>query len=260
MEGILKIVFDKSKAHQIINIYDIYRIIEFIIIDKQLNDYISNIEIHRIGSNILASYSINKKEIFLFENVLKKMIVDINSEILVLDDFEKILYINLRIIQVIFHEVEHAIQQKYINADNFDSNIIGDSQINSCDVIYDDKLYECAPAERFAEIKSILEISSLLLYIKSTVNNLVELFDFEILKRNIRGYHYNGRMVSSPLKTYFTMIDKIFILSKYDFSVFKELDDRFYYGLDISDDEYCETAMKVISKSKKFFTNGIKIM
>lgn len=72
MEGILKIVFDKSKAHQIINIYDIYRIIEFIIIDKQLNDYISNIEIHRIGSNILASYSINKKEIFLFENVLKK--------------------------------------------------------------------------------------------------------------------------------------------------------------------------------------------
>ena len=57
MENVLKIIYDKSIDNKIIDIKDIDKILELLIIDSQLNNYILNIDIQPIRSNNLASYS-----------------------------------------------------------------------------------------------------------------------------------------------------------------------------------------------------------
>ena len=57
MLNILQIIYDRSINNKIINIKDIEKILELLIVHKSLNDYILNINIQPIRSNNLASYS-----------------------------------------------------------------------------------------------------------------------------------------------------------------------------------------------------------
>ena len=57
MESILKIIYDKTIDNKILDLKDIENILEILVIEKNLNDYILNINIQQIRSNNLASYS-----------------------------------------------------------------------------------------------------------------------------------------------------------------------------------------------------------
>lgn len=59
MEGILKIIYDLSTRNSLLNINDIDKIIDYLINKNNLEKYIVNIDVQRIRSNNLASYSIN---------------------------------------------------------------------------------------------------------------------------------------------------------------------------------------------------------
>ena len=118
MESILKIIYDKTIDNKILDLKDIENILEILVIEKNLNDYILNINIQQIRSNNLASYSSYTKEITVYTEMINKMVKDIEKSILNISVFETTLYKNLSILQILLHEVEHANQQKIAYHDN----------------------------------------------------------------------------------------------------------------------------------------------
>lgn len=62
MESILKIIYDKTIDNKILDLKDIEKILEILVVEKRLNDYILNISIQQIIDNNLASYSTYTKK------------------------------------------------------------------------------------------------------------------------------------------------------------------------------------------------------
>ena len=200
MENILKIIYDKSLKNKILDLNDIEIILDRLILNKQLNEYISNMKVQQIGSKILASYSNHTKIITIYSNVIDLMINNINKQLMLADSLSKNLYKNLSILQIIMHEVEHANQERIIHFDNtLESYILRLSEL------VDDapELYEFKPEERFAEIKSFHEILTLLNILNKKSLKINDLIKIDTLQRLLRGYHYKNKIVHSPLVTYF---------------------------------------------------------
>lgn len=72
MENILKVIYDKAINNKILNLHDIEKILELLIIEKDLNDYISNISVQHIRSKNLASYSTYAKKLQFISGKLSK--------------------------------------------------------------------------------------------------------------------------------------------------------------------------------------------
>ena len=153
MEKILKLLYDKSIKNNIINLGDIIEITEYLINYKRLDDYIVDLDIKSLQKNKLASYSVLSKKIMIYVDTVELMMNDIEENILIANDFEKSFYKNLSIIQVLLHEIEHANQQKLAYKDNsLEALIIRMSYNCNLNSLYNEKLYEYCPEERFAEI------------------------------------------------------------------------------------------------------------
>ena len=258
MENILKIVFDKANNNEILNLKDIEKILELLVVEKSLNEYILNIDVQLIRSNNLASYSNYTKKITIYTKTIDQMVKDIDSNILNISKFETSLYKNLSILQVLLHEIEHANQQKiaYHN-NNLEALIIRLSYLVNNG--YDEKLYEFCPEERLAEIKSFEEINTMISYINNKLDLLPNVIETEKLKRQLRGYHYKNNFVTVPIVEYFTIGNKEKLLETFDLSKAAlnkyALNDRYKYGFPISNIEY-GTAMKKLvlslQKNRKF--------
>ena len=262
MENILKIIYDKTINNKILNLNNIEKILELLVIEKCLNEYILNINIQQIRSNNLASYSSNTKKITLYTEMIEQMVKNIGNNILNTNIFETILYKNLSILQVILHEVEHANQQKIAyNENSLEALIIRMSYLVNSD--YDNNLYEYCPEERLAEIKSFEEINNLIGYINKNLISLPDIIEMEKLKRQLRGYHYKNDMVTIPIVDYFTFGNKKNLLNAFDLSNDVQekytLNDRFKYGFPISTNEYGNSMKRVVLSLNKNFNKRIDI-
>ena len=262
MENILKIIYDKTINNKILNLNNIEKILELLVIEKCLNEYILNINIQQIRSNNLASYSSNTKKITLYTEMIEQMVKNIGNNILNTNDFETTLYINLSILQVILHEVEHANLQKIAYNDNtLEALIIRMSYLvnSGCD----EKLYEYCPEERLAEIKSFEEINTLIRYINENLISLPDIIEMEKLKRQLRGYHYKNNFVTIPIVDYFALGKKKKLLESFELSsnVLEKytLNDRFKYGFPISTNEYGNSMKRLVLSLNKNFNNRINI-
>lgn len=80
MKNILKIIYDKSINSKIIDINDIDKILELLIDEKQLNNYILNIDVQPIRSNTLASYSSYSKKITIYLRTIELMLKNIERK------------------------------------------------------------------------------------------------------------------------------------------------------------------------------------
>ena len=89
MENVLKIIYDKSIDNKIIDINDIDKILELLIIDSQLNNYILNIDVQPIRSNNLSSYSNYSKKITIYSQTIELMLKNIENNLLTTNVFEK---------------------------------------------------------------------------------------------------------------------------------------------------------------------------
>lgn len=262
MENILKIVFDKANNNEILNLKDIEKILELLVAEKSLNEYILNIDVQLIRSNNLASYSNYTKKITIYTKTIDQMVKDIDSNILNISKFETSLYINLSILQVLLHEIEHANQQKiaYHN-NNLEALIIRLSYLVNNG--YDEKLYEFCPEERLAEIKSFEEINTMISYINNKLDLLPNVIETEKLKRQLRGYHYKNNFVTVPIVEYFTIGNKEKLLETFDLSKAAlnkyALNDRYKYGFPISNIEYATAMKKLVLSLQKNFKNRINI-
>ena len=262
MENILKIIYDKTLNNSILNLKDIEKILELLVIEKELNNYILNINVQNIRGINLASYSNYTKKITIYADMIHQMIDDIENSILNINDFEITLYKNLSILQVLLHEIEHANQQKIAyNENSLEALIIRLSYLVKNG--YDEKLYEYCPEERLAEIKSFEEIISLIGNINNKLTVLPDIIETEKLKRQLGGYHYRNFFVSVPIVDYFTIGNKKDLLAALELSSNiqekYELNDRFKFGFPISVSEYSISMKKLILSLNTNFNNRINI-
>ena len=125
MNDILKIIFDCSINNKILNNSEIENIIIILIYQKNINNHISNIVFDDEGINGLASYNTDDKKITIYNSIINKMINNMNKDLLISNNFQKYLFENLSILQIILHELEHVNQNNIICFDNsFESLII----------------------------------------------------------------------------------------------------------------------------------------
>lgn len=262
MENILKIIYDKSSDNKILNLNDIEKILEFLIVKKDLNEYISDINVQNIRSNNLASYSNCTKTITIYTDKINHMVRNIEENTISINDFELTFYKNLSILQVLLHEIEHANQQKIAYSLNtIEALIIRLSYlvVNG----YNEQLYEYCPEERLAEIKSYSEILMLFRYLSKNFLRLQEIINSENLKRLLIGYHYKNSEITIPTREYFILGDKENIYKSLDSSIsFNEytLNERLKYGFSISKDEYSDSMKKLMLSLNKNFKNKINII
>lgn len=258
MENIFRIIYDKTKKRDILDKKDLVKILEIAIVDKQLNDFVQSVNIQLIRSNGLASYSVDTKKITIYINTIETMKNNIKKYTLIGNEFEKILYTNLLILQVILHELEHTSQQKNLNsAITLETLIIKLSQMINCDDMK--KLYEYCPCERFAEIKSMHEVEKMLNYLSKKSLILTEIMELEKLKRYMRGYHYQNSMIKSPIIEYFSKGQNEYAIKLFDIYAHRELTERLYYGFPIDLEEYCDNMKKIIIQTNNHSSNGIII-
>lgn len=262
MESILKIIYDKTIKNKILDLKDIEKILEVLVSEKKLNDYILNISVQQIGSNNIASYSTYSKKITICIEMINQMVMDIERNISNIDAFEATLYKNLLILQTLLHEVEHANQQKIAYNDNtLEALIIRLSYLVKDG--YAENLYEYCPEERLAEIKTFDEILFLINYITKKVIVLPNIIEMEKLKRQLRGYHYKNNFITIPIADYFTIGNKKELLNIFNLSNIciekYSLNDRFKYGFPISVNEYGVSMKKLVLSLQKNFNNRIII-
>ena len=125
MNDILKIIFDCSINNKILNNSEIENIIIILIYQKNITNHISNIVFDDEGINGLASYNTDDKKITIYNSIINKMINNMNKDLLISNNFQKYLFENLSILQIILHELEHVNQNNIICFDNsFESLII----------------------------------------------------------------------------------------------------------------------------------------
>lgn len=261
MESILKIIYDKSISNQILNFRDIEKILELLIIEKHLNDYISDINVQHIRSNNLASYSNYTKKITIYIEKVDQMVRNIETNILNTNILEIMLYKNLSILQVLLHEIEHANQQKFAYTENnIEALIIRLSYLVKDG--YCTPLYEYCPEERMAEIKSYNEVIILVSYLNNKLTTLNEILGMEELKRLLRGYHYKNAEINIPIEDYFVLAGKKNLFDSLDISNNLEgysLNERLKFGFPISKDEYGNSMKKLVLSLNKNFDNRLQI-
>lgn len=262
MESILKIIYDKTIDNKILDSKDIEKILEILVVEKRLNDYILNISIQQIRNSNLASYSTYTKKITIYTEMINQMVKDIEKNILNINVFEATLYKNLSILQTLLHEVEHANQQKNAYNDNtLEALIIRLSYLVNNG--YNEHLYEYCPEERLAEIKTFEEIFILVSHINKKLITLPDIIEMERLKRQLRGYHYKNNFVTIPIVDYFTIGNKKELLDTFNLSndclENYTLNDRCKYGFPISINEYGTSMKKLVLSLQKHFNNRIII-
>jgi len=268
MEKILQLIYDKSINNKTLDLNDIEKILELLITNKKLNEYVLNIKEKQRESKKLASYSIETKEITIYSNTIELMLNNIEKKIKIDNYFEIELYKNLSILQIVLHEIEHANQQKIMYKEN---NL--EAFILRLSNYYDNNslLYEYSPAERLAEIKSFEELILLINLIKNKVHQLFPALETEKNHRLLRGYHYQNNNIDSPLITYFCLSNKEHILKAFEWynddyndrlkqvcSLY-HLKERLIYGFPITMEEYLKNMKNLVVSTNKNFEKRILI-
>jgi len=268
MENILKIIYNSSKKGKTLTFKNIEKLLELLINEKQLEEYISDIHIQQIGSNKLASYSNYERKITIYTSVVNTMLNDIENTIKTNNTFEIFLYKNLSLLQVILHELEHANQEKILYTNNtLEAFLLRISQF----VLENDLLYEYKPEERFAEIKSFDDIITLFNMLEIKNFNLSSILKTDKLQRELRGYHFKNNKINIPLFTYFILGNKESLLNAFDWylsdynkcleQVSEEYDfnQRLFYGFPISINEYAESTKRLVLSTNNNFRNKIYV-
>lgn len=258
MENIFKIIYDKTKNKSVLSQKDLEKILNLTIVDKRLNEFVNSVDFQSLRSNGLASYSIDTRRITIYLDTIEKLKSNIEHKLLINDDFERFFYINLLILQIILHEVEHANQQKKLKSiKDLETLIIKLSYTVKYNNIK--ALYEYSPEERFAEINSVNETALLLNYLSNKSLNLMELFELEKLKRYLRGYHYRNSIIKSPTIEYFSKGQMQNALKFIDVDNYNDLNERLFFGFPIEINEYCSCMENIIYKTNKYFSHNLII-
>lgn len=280
---ILKLLCDYSKNYKIVDSAFVDKLITIVATNRELNKFVKKVVIQ----NHLESSIETKLQLATYERYACKMsigIADLQAYAIVseteidaqLDStFEKLLYVNFKITEVICHELEHALQFKTKHSDRQDSDAIltricyaicspkiilsllmkGSSLKQISDYLTDNtnnyiKNYDIDPLERMAEIKTLRFIREIIEPIKEKVPNLYQIKFNDVITEYIKGYEQTSSTIISPTWKYLQKMQHGNDLQKFSFynqnnevmqkKLFKQhnLTERLIYGFPITEDEY----------------------
>ena len=267
MDNVLKVIYDKSVNNEILCEKDAYNLLEFLTLEKQLTEYVTNIKFQPLRSNKIASYSAKEKIINI--NLESAYLILSRLNLKNLTKIEISMYRNIFILQILLHELEHANQERllYLN-NNLESFIINLS--NCVDFSLQDRLYEFSPNERFAEINSFEDILNMIKQISKKMPDLNNVIQTEFMLRTIKGYHYKDSNITSPLIDFSELGNQKEQLECFDWfendlrkcyiNVSKKynLANRKFYGFPISREEYAEDMLYILQYMNFYFTDKVK--
>ena len=226
-EAVLKWIFDQ--------------IVDFL----NIREYVSNgFEFGGESPMLFASGgydSINKK-IQFFDLALPMARNEVRNQMKV-EGHNSIIATNILMVNTLLHELEHVHQQKKINGDSYEAYMLKLCEGNKETI----STYDYIPSERFAENIAVLQTQVIL-------NNMgiiiPEIDEYMEKRRNhwiIKGYvdEANNCMIY-PLKRYVEAHGLGESNMSLDEAIltYPELEDRLFYGLPISEDEYFQVRAK----------------
>ena len=195
---------------------------------------------------ILASGGYNKveKKIQFFDMAFSMAKNEVYNDMKIGDDNKnRFIAANILMINTLLHELEHVKQEDKRKEDSFEGYLLRSEEGKEETI----SSYDFIPGERFAENIAVKETLTIL-------NNMgiivPEIYDYMEKRRNlwiIRGYvdELNQCMVY-PVKRYMDNHGVDFADMSLEEAVAKypELEDRLFYGLPISEDEYFQVRAK----------------
>lgn len=266
-----RLLYDYSLDNKMINKTYIDKLMDIIINGKGLSDYVKKYEISEKNSNMTAGYVYSSKKITIYAKKIYENILNEMQYTTLLPEDERYLFMNSMMTQIILHELEHANQRKIIDAENnleadilrlceFDfhkyekinKGLISKKTANSyiAEKIVEYKhnckaLYDYAPHERLAQIKSYQELIDALRLFKDN-SRIIEFEEFYKLGNILNGY----KDTSSPTIDYLNTQGRNEELKSFDWYSDDEdesiklsqdrytLRDRMKYGLPIDEKEH----------------------
>ena len=186
-DKLLKIIYDYSFCGRMLGPNEIKKLLEYLVDYYDLNDYIDFVKVTDINYNsedkILIHYFRDKKQFVIYSNTIKTITRDMfNNSIF--NRFDAIYYINIYVMHIVLHEIDHLFQTKNsINKSNLTEEIIFlvnniskyiYSRLLSQDLSIEElknkinvikniftAMWEYAPHERLAEYNSYKKIISI---------------------------------------------------------------------------------------------------
>lgn len=223
---IFKLVYDYSINGKIIDKTFIDRLVEIVVLEKRLYNYIQRVNITnkliKSSNGIIgAEYNLTSMDISIYSGSIQRIIESKSKHYqyyYLFNSLERLMFKNLLIVQIILHELEHAYQNKLcdnrhdnsiyfklINAsfllekslNNWEIfNAISTGKIDENDLsallskyknLYQ-QYYKVNPSERLAQINSYKTIVNLLTPVRDQVPNLYNHEYLTLLKEKLNGY------------------------------------------------------------------------
>jgi len=250
MRNLIKIIYDYSKKGKVVNKDFIYHALNTLINEKFLNDYVLRIKILNFNRAVLATYCETSKTIYVnYQKLIYCVSTYISSNVNVLNYQDRFLIVNIYILKILLHELEHVIQVKKIDiSKNSESKLLLISneweQILKNEEMkkYNQQLYEVNPLERQATLISYKKIREACQEIEN--KNAIIFFKKEYLSYAFKNYISAKNMF--PAKIYFANFpDKNLIKKTIELFEKEKFNLRFDLGLNISEEEYLDCNAKV---------------
>lgn len=274
-------IIDKDGLEELINIFKAEKVLENYIKGFTIIEHESLIE-----PGAVASYGPFSRTISVYQKSMNRGIEKVNKKGNFSSQFEKIFYINMLIVQIMLHELEHANQKKTIdNEKSLESDILkfslseknirlGMRLIDMGYSVEEVAIYTVVkssnspfprnfsyfldPQERLAEIKSYQLLLQAIEPIKDGITDAFSKEEYKFLKRLMSGYDrklcplFNYAIATDnreSLKT-FPWWDRNYRLTTENVKKFYSLEDRLKYGLpiDLKEQEYCAKELSLVKK------------
>lgn len=276
-EELLDLLYDYSSKGKLADKEYIEKFIAIVKKYKSLGNYLIGpyyLPYSTQNIDTLATYSFSIRKIQIFYKKIEETIKSDKFCDFMIPEKEKVFYKNVKLSQILLHELEHVNQAKIIEEnDNLESRILRltgvgkSSEIvaiilkkmgyndNKIESVLDDKksiyhkYYEFAPHERLAEIKSHEQLTSITSEIGDLVPNVNKLEEIYAIKSMLKGYRIDNFLIS-PTVLYLIKQGEIGALKRFEWygrndyetlcksKQLYDLEDRVRLGLPIDQKEY----------------------
>lgn len=248
---LLKLIFDYANDNKILDSSGIEKIIEIVVNNEELDNYVRNLIIMNNlsviqGCTTYAAYDPLDMNILVDFNAIKDLIKVNYRYKELFNGVERRFFYNLVILQVILHELEHAFQYKVIEDKQNDSTeslllkaslflsyalkknyqeFLFDNGITTQELDYFiqfqrklyKKYYDFVPSERLAQINSYKMIKRLTELLRAKLPRLYEFYAASFMEQKLKGYLEAYKLGGCPTKVYLFGVKKGDVWTKLDF-------------------------------------------
>lgn len=291
MKNILDIVYDASKRRMPLSDKEVLKIVEQLV---KINDIEVINEIHvvqrteLIFNKVTLGHYLNDNIYVYYSRIMEFIAGCYHKSEFKLEDemsvYETVFRINLFILFIIMHEIEHAIQEQITisgDTNNFENRLIkletdfltflgeevlSDENYNEIDGTYNmnplefikyklayhydcnlyNSNYEISYLERLADVRALSKILDMISEIKNEIKKLYTLQENILLDRRLE--HYDDTTISPTVEFF----NNIYGPNTFDYSDMGDLslEERLNLGMPITDYEYDSTKKLLLPKKE----------